>query len=418
MFRLCCALVGFFLACTISNISNAYADEPVRRAFLVGIERYGDGIQPLNRAVDDAKDLGHDLEQIGFEKKNITVVTDIRTKADFNKKFEAFLKTVHEGDLVFFFFSGHGIGVEATNTNYLLFGDLRSPFAFTKDQLPAANRKDSNVVKLQVTSYLDAYERDEIPKAGISAKEIEQKLAERKPKTAIIVLDACRSILAIDPNKSRKAKRDSNSGSRLVPDKDLPDGFMVLYSASFGEQAVERFGKWDQRRNSLFTEVLRSELPRPGQSLIELAERVRLMVRDVARNYGQQQEPEQYSKEGEVDDVYLVGSIGAEQFAMTQEKCEGAQSDWEQISLLPRRENLERHIHRFDGCPTAEEARRKLVTFAEGSDNSAAQPSALVNRPIDPCDRLAASENDRARPPEVPGVAFEKITADDAIAAC
>src|ERR1700761_7139224 len=88
---------------TVIASSCASADEPVRRAFIVGIERYSDGdVQSLSRADTDAKDLGHDLEQIGFDPKNITVATDVASKADFNKKFDAFLKTVKQADLVFF----------------------------------------------------------------------------------------------------------------------------------------------------------------------------------------------------------------------------------------------------------------------------------------------------------------------------
>lgn len=420
MSRLICACIGFVVFCTIANSSRALADEPVRRAFLVGIERYSDGgIQPLIRAVGDARDIAADLEQVGFEKKNITLATDIRSKDDFNKRFDAFLKTVKEGDLVFFYFAGHGIGIEATNTNFLLFGDLRSPFTYTKEQVPAVNRRDNNIVKLQIPNYLDAYERDEIPKAGVTVKEVEQKIADRKPKSAFVILDACRSILRSELGDAQKAKRDKNSGSRLIPEEDLPSGFLVLYSASFGEQAYEKLYALDQRRNSLFAEVLRSEMPRPGQSLVALADRVSLAVQKIASQTGQQQEPERYPKDGGPDDVYLVGSIGAERFEISQEKCEGAQADWEQVSQPPQqRDSIERHIRRFNDCPTAEQARRLLVNFAENSEDPGAQPTISSTRPIDACDRLAAAETDRARPPDVPGVPFEKISPDEAIAAC
>src|ERR1700742_2610879 len=133
---------------SIMASSCASADEPVRRAFVVGIERYSDGdVQSLSRADTDARDLGHDLEQVGFDPKNITVATDIASKADFNKKFDAFLKTVKEGDFVFFFFSGHGLGVETSDTNYLLFGDLKGQKSYARNQLQPSERKDSSVVK-------------------------------------------------------------------------------------------------------------------------------------------------------------------------------------------------------------------------------------------------------------------------------
>jgi len=101
--------LGLWVA--VSFAEGARAE--TRRAFVIGIERYSDGnLQRLSRSVADAQDLAADLEQVGFDKKNITVATDLRTKADFTKKFDAFLKTVQEGDVVLFFFSGHGLGVD------------------------------------------------------------------------------------------------------------------------------------------------------------------------------------------------------------------------------------------------------------------------------------------------------------------
>jgi uncharacterized protein (UPF0335 family) len=108
-----------------------------RRAFLVGIQRYSDGyIQRLERAANDAKDLAKDLEEVGFDKKNIKVVTDLSSKDSFEKDFSTFLNTIEAGDDVVFYFSGHGFGVEADQTNYLLFGDLKSPYALPNRDCP------------------------------------------------------------------------------------------------------------------------------------------------------------------------------------------------------------------------------------------------------------------------------------------
>jgi len=37
---------------------------------------------------------------------------------------------------VFFYYSGHGVGLESNNTNYLLMGGMRSLFTFARDKLP------------------------------------------------------------------------------------------------------------------------------------------------------------------------------------------------------------------------------------------------------------------------------------------
>ena len=266
-----------------------------RRAFLVGIERYTDGYHPApGRTANDAKDLGKDLEQVGFDKKNIKVAVDLKNRDAFEKEFSAFLKTIEAGDDVVFFFSGHGFGVEADQTNYLLFSDLKSPFNYAKSKLTDQERKNPDVVRLRIAQYLDAYQQNEIPN-GVSANEIQRRIAERNPKTVIMILDACRSLVDSELTSSQEAKvvrRGSESGSRLLNVRKPPPGFLILYSASFGEQAVESLGNTDSARNSLFTGILRSELQRPGQSLVELGQRVRLMVRSIAHTGGRQQEPE------------------------------------------------------------------------------------------------------------------------------
>jgi uncharacterized protein len=393
-----------------------------RRAFIVGVQRYGDGyIQQLSRTINDARDLGKDLEEVGFDKKNIKVVTDVKNKDAFDKEFNAFLKTIEPGDTVLFFFSGHGFGIEADQTNYLLLGDLKSPFSYVRSQMPEKERKNADVIRLRIPSYLDAYQQNEIAKNGVSAREIEKRIAERNPKTVFLVLDACRSLVsgtAADTNDPKRARRGEDSGSRLITPKTLP-GFVVLYSASFGEQAVESFGPGDRRRNSLFTEVLRSELQRPGQSLNELAERVKLMVSAIAVNEGQQQEPEIVANLANSDDVFLVNSIGRERFQLTQDKCTGSEDDWKQIEKLHSRELLERHRRRFDTCRTAELARRALADLALSPEEPPPLASPPVERSsVNECDRLAASEFDPARPPEVRGVPLERMDAESAVAAC
>jgi uncharacterized protein len=411
------ALAGLVLAGSMAVLA-APAEAQTRRAFLVGNQNYTDGhINQLTRSVNDARDLAKDLEDAGFDKKNIKVVTDIRSKSTFDKEFDAFLKTVERGDTVFFFFSGHGFGVEADNNNYLLFTELRSPFTYTRSQIPDADRRNPDIVRLRIPSFVDGYQRDEIPQSGISTLEIERKIADKAPKSVIMVLDACRSLVKteVDPNEQRIVRRGGEGGSRLITTRKPPPGFFVMYSAAFGEQALEKAPGRETGRNSLFTEVLRFELMRPGQTLIELADRVKLMVR--ALSY-EQQEPETVHDAADAYDFMLIGSIGRERFRISQDRCTGDREDWDQIKLLRKRELYERHRRRFDGCGTAELARREIARLALTSEDPVEPPPAAVNRAVSDCDRLAASEFDFARPPEVSGVPLEKVDADAAIPAC
>ncbi len=400
------------------------SEAQTRRAFLVGIQHYSDKKVPqLERTINDANDLAKDLEEIGFDKKNIKVVNDTRNKDAFDREFNAFLNTIESGDTIVFYFSGHGFGIDSTKTNYLLLADLRSPFTYAKSQLPEADRKNDDIVRLRIPAFLDSYEQNEVPKSGFSETEIELRLADKNPKSVIMILDACRSLMSSDPvadNNDPKTplRRGSQSGSRLVTDHVPPAGFAIMYSAAFGEQALEKLPGNDSGRNSLFTSVLRSELQRPGQSLTELGDRVKLMVRAIANKSGRQQEPELVGKPEEAGSFFFVGSIGRERFQMAQDKCDGAAEDWEQIKGLRKRELYERHRRRFDFCKTGDLARRALIQLQLTSDDAVEPPKPTTNRSINPCDQEAAAELDRARPPEVPGIPFDKIDTDAAIAAC
>ncbi len=187
------ALAGFIAGLLLLlSLAPDPALAETRRAFVVGIQRYSDGyIQRLERAANDAKDLAKDLEEVGFDKKNIKLAVDLNSREAFEKEFSAFLNTIEAGDDVVFYFSGHGFGVEADQTNYLLFAGLKSPFTYTKSKLSEQERRNSDVVRLKISQYLDAYQKDEIPN-GVSANEIERRIGEKNPKTVIMILDACR----------------------------------------------------------------------------------------------------------------------------------------------------------------------------------------------------------------------------------
>ncbi len=432
------AAAAFFIGLSLLlPATSSYADKadtktssqaPVetRRAFLVGIQRYSDGyIQRLDRAANDAKDLAKDLEEVGFDKKNIKLSTDLRDRDAFEKEFSAFLNTIQPGDDVVFYFSGHGFGVEADQTNYLLFADLKSPFSYAKSQMSDQDRKNPDVVRLRISQYLDAYQTNEITK-GVSANEIQRRIAEKNPKLVIMILDACRSLVQSDAAGAQDIKlikRGDDSGSRLLKARKPPPGFLILFSASFGEQAAETLGSDDTGQNSLFTGVLRSELQRPGQSAIQLGERVKLMVQAIADDKGRQQEPELFYDEkntASLDDFSFVGSIGRERYQMTEDRCAGEDADWKQIATLQKRDLYERHIRRFDLCPhgTAELARRALATLALNSDDPI-EPTVRTDKSVNECDALAASplDMDRARPPAT-GVTTENLDAEAAIKAC
>jgi uncharacterized protein len=195
------ALAAGVIVCIGLLSSPAHAQ--TRRAFIVGIQQYSDrDIQALSRPVNDANDLAKDLEDTGFERKNVKVVTNLKTREAFEKEFSAFLKTIERGDTVLFYFSGHGFGIDSDKANYLLLGDLKSPFAFTRAKMPEKERKNADVIRLRIPANLEDYERTEVPKSGVSVAEIERRLADQDPGYLIMILDACRTVYSVDTEDS------------------------------------------------------------------------------------------------------------------------------------------------------------------------------------------------------------------------
>ena len=190
-----------------------------------------------------------------------------------------------------------------------------------------------------------------------------------------------------------------------------------MYSASFGEQALESLIRNDSGRNSLFTEVLRTELLRPGQSLIELADRVKLMVRAIAQDFRSQQEPEivENAPDASTSCWSARSAVSASACRRTLRRRQGrlgADQAPAQARTLRAAPPPLRRLRHCRACAARDRAARTVVGR---SDRTAA---GVANRGVSECDRLAASELDLARPPEVPGVPFEKMDAQAAIAAC
>src|SRR5450755_3740852 len=174
MGRMPAILFAIAVAITALSVAGAGpANAQTRRAFLLGEQRYSDqDIPSLTRSDNDASDVAADLEQVGFDKKNITLATELRSKADFDKRFNAFLATVKEGDTVLFFYSGHGLGVEANNTDYLLLSDIKSLRTYTRDQVIEADKRRDDIISLKMSSFEGAYETDEIAKNGVSVNDV------------------------------------------------------------------------------------------------------------------------------------------------------------------------------------------------------------------------------------------------------
>lgn len=413
--RLIALLIGIVVASQLLAASPAWAQ--TRRAFLVGVNSYSDReINKLTRSVNDANDIGEELQDVGFDKKNIRILANPKNRAELTKAYAEFLKTVQPGDVVLVFFSGHGYGLQETGVNYLLTGDVKGLLTYTKSKLPPAEAKVDAVVRVKAKDFETRFEAEELPRAGVTETELRELAAQRQPSTLILILDACRDEWTTAGAEDTTAQQRSKSVSlQPVRDDQLEPGQFVFYSARPGQKSVERLSFIDVRRNSLFTALLRNALARPGFEIRKMAEHVSRQVAAVSAKVDVDQVPKAVHNLRQ--DFYFVGSIGAERNVLDIDVCRFAEFDLDEALAHSSRTRLQNHLSRYGACETAARAHEAIAGLGDGSEDSADRAQVLErrlrqfvdNRGMDACDRYAASDQDPGRPAIFPGIPFDRI---------
>jgi hypothetical protein len=242
----------------------AHAEKRV--ALVVGNNDYRN-VPKLQKAVNDARTMGDTLKQLGFT----VMVAENQNRQAFSQTLLAFDRAVDAGDTAFFFYAGHGF--EIAGQNFLLPTDV-----------PAATEGQEELV------------RD----ASVLADRIIERLQNRKVRTAILVFDACRN----NPFERSGTRAVAGRGG-LAPMTQLPEGVFSIFSAGPRQTALDRLSNDDANPNSVFTRTFAKELTQPGANLVQVAQRTRRLVSEMAETVRHKQIPVYFDQM--VDDVFLNG---------------------------------------------------------------------------------------------------------------
>lgn len=91
--------------------SNSHTSSTFKkRALIIGNDDYEQQPNKLRYSVDNARKLYYLLNDIGF-----TVTPHFNTNQEMMDKITDFASTINDGDLVFFYFCGHGCQVDGKN---------------------------------------------------------------------------------------------------------------------------------------------------------------------------------------------------------------------------------------------------------------------------------------------------------------
>jgi hypothetical protein len=256
-------------AALLAQAAPAHAAKRV--ALVIGNNDYRN-VPKLQKAVNDARTMGDTLKQLGFA----VMVAENQTRQAFSQTLLAFDATIQPGDTAFFFFAGHGF--EIAGQNFLLPTDV-----------PAATEGQEELV------------RD----ASILADRVVERLQRRGTRTAILVFDACRN----NPFERRGTRAVAGSGG-LAPMTQLPEGVFSIFSAGPRQTALDRLSDHDDNPNSVFTRIFAKELLKPGDNLVQVAQRTRRVVSEMADTVHHKQIPVYFDQM--VDDVFLNGLVKAQ----------------------------------------------------------------------------------------------------------
>ena len=239
-----------------------------RVALLLGNNGY-ENLPRLDRAISDARALGEALKKLGFR----VFVGEDQSRRSMSEAFLAFDRTIEFGDTALFFFAGHGF--EIHGQNYLLPTDV-----------PAASDGQEELV------------RD----ASFAVERIVDRLQARGARIAILVLDACRN------NPFERSGTRAIKGTGGLAPITPSEGVFVVFSAGAKQTALDRLSQTDPDPNSVFTRNFMRAVATPELTLVQIAKRTQIAVKQLAATVGHDQTPAYYDQI--VGDVVFKPSMG------------------------------------------------------------------------------------------------------------
>lgn len=223
-----------------------------RIALVIGNNAY-QNVSRLEKAGNDATAMARELRAAGFE---VLLHRDLNYRG-MVKAVETLANSITGGDQVVVFFAGHGVQIKTGS--YLLPVDIEA----------------SSESEVELTAY------------GLNT--LTEKLGEAKASFTLVMVDACRD----NPLKTKGRNVGNTRGLSAI---EPPKGQMVVYSASKGQQALDRLNERDTNPNSIFTRELLAKMKRPGVRIEDLVREVQDAVEELARTVSHAQRPAIYNE--------------------------------------------------------------------------------------------------------------------------
>jgi hypothetical protein len=212
-----------FVASLVFCLAALHAAAADRVALLIGNNNYGSA--PLRNAVNDAKDLGEALREVGFK----VIVRENATRKDMIDAIREFGAALEGSSAAFFFYAGHAM--QFKDRNYLIPIDIAM-----------GSEEDVTFFAIDISQVFD-------------------RMDKARTRYNFIVLDACRD------NPFASSFKVSNAG---LAQMSAPSGTMIAYATSPGSVAADGFG-----RNGIYTKNILANIRTPDVPVEIMFKRVR-----------------------------------------------------------------------------------------------------------------------------------------------
>ena len=288
-----------------------------RIALVMGNDNYI-SVSKLQKAGNDATAMARELRSAGF---TVQLHRDLNYRG-MVKAVETFTTGITGGDEVVVFFAGHGVQIKSGS--YLLPTDI------------------------------EANSESEVEKTSYELLALTDKISEAKPAFSLVMVDACRD----NPLKSKGRNIGNARGLSAI---EPPKGQMVVYSASRGQQALDRLSEKDPNPNGVFTREFISQMKKPGIKIEDIMREVQDAVESLAKTVKHEQRPAVYNEAR--GNFYFYGPTTVQVAPLPPQKPDSNVLElalWDSAKTATTVAEVQAYLNRFPNGFFAEMARARI----------------------------------------------------------
>ena len=226
-----------------------------RFAWVIGNKDYSD--HPLTNPLNDAEKMKASLEDLGFEVMISRNIVDLFT---FKNDLIKFTNQLKPSDVVFIYYSGHGLSYNGVN--YLL--PLRAEISCIE----------------QIGTYC------------MSLNDIINEVSIHQVKNSFYILDACRVLPSYKNCSNNLLPKSTTANNGFVYPNNNPPGSMIVYATEEGKTAVDK----KDDTNSIFTRSLLKFITIPNIGIRGIIDRTTTEVVEITKFTEYPQSPARYDK--------------------------------------------------------------------------------------------------------------------------